>query len=507
MLRENAACWLRATVLLGVQPSHLAVQAAALLLHRIPRGKRQLLASGAPMAVLFISHSSMDDAHAKALEAWLKANGFTDFFIDHETNAGGDKWLDALKTSAQYCRVVICLVSPHWLGSPECFREFVAASCMGKRLIPLFLLPSSAAFDAEAMSRLQRVRGEDQGVDVQPCLKDAVLIIDADRSVENKLKAELRSAGALRCVGLDPEVFAIDKSLRPTPFPGLASFGDDDADAALFHGRSREIAQALEELRKMRTERDMRPFVIFGASGTGKSSLLKAGIIPRLRRETPAWLALRAFRPGADPLLNFAQAISRTLADFGERKAQRDIRDKLFEVWEKAARGEKGKLTDAGLAALEGALEAEGARLRKAGDRPGATILIAVDQAEEMVRSEGESASALSDYLRVALVSTKRPWQLAFTVGTNSLPELQSHRAFQGLEARGYDLRPIPVLRFDRVVEEPTKRYGVTVDRTLINALVEDTPKRGYGPASRLRPATFMATLCRFGLAYKSPSR
>jgi hypothetical protein len=65
--------------------------------------------------------------------------------------------------------------------------------------------------------------------------------------------------------------------LRPTPFPGLASFGDDDADAALFCGRSREIAEVLEELRRVRADRDLRPFVILGASGAGKSSLSRRG--------------------------------------------------------------------------------------------------------------------------------------------------------------------------------------------------------------------------------------
>ena len=122
------------------------------------------------------------------------------------------------------------------------------------------------------------------------------------------------------------------------PFPGLASFGDDDADAALFYGRSREIAETLEELRKMRAERDLRPFVILGASGAGKSSLLKAGIIPRLRREAPAWLPLRAFRPGADPLLNFAEALARSSADFGKVEAHGVIRDRLFDAWSKAER-------------------------------------------------------------------------------------------------------------------------------------------------------------------------
>jgi hypothetical protein len=41
---------------------------------------------------------------------------------------------------------------------------------------------------------------------------------------------------------IDPEAFATDAKLRPTPFPGLSAFGDEDADAAPFYGPSREIA-------------------------------------------------------------------------------------------------------------------------------------------------------------------------------------------------------------------------------------------------------------------------
>jgi len=35
------------------------------------------------MPVLFISRSSNDDAAATSLEAWLRARGFTDIFVDH----------------------------------------------------------------------------------------------------------------------------------------------------------------------------------------------------------------------------------------------------------------------------------------------------------------------------------------------------------------------------------------------------------------------------------------
>jgi TIR domain len=433
------------------------------------------------MPVLFISHSSKDDARVDALADWLRANGFNDLFIDHQSIAGGEKWPEALRASAGSCRVVMCLVTPNWLISSDCFNEFGAAWYMGKRIIPLFLLPPSIKLNAEAKTRLDRVLAEDQGVDLKPCMiARGALAIDADQNVASRLKTGLRAAGANARVGLDPEAFAIDAKLRPMPFPGLSSFGDDDADAALFYGRSGEIAQVLEELRKVRAERDLRPLVILGASGAGKSSLLKAGIIPRLRRE--AWLPLRAFRPGADPLLNFAEALARTFADFGPSEAHGVIRDRLMDVWSRAERADKGELTPGGRAALEAALEAEGQALRNAAGRPNASILISVDQAEEMARADGKSGEALAEYLRAALGTTRSPWQLAFTIRTDSFPELQSHRRFQNLEARGYDLRALPVFRFDSVVEEPAKRYSVEVDTVLVDALMDDAPKEDALP-------------------------
>src|SRR5271166_4872699 len=93
------------------------------------------------MAVLFVSHSSKDDAAAAALEAWLRANGFTDIFVDHLSIAGGDGWRQALQAAAGTCRVVLCLVTENWLTSKDCLAEFDAAFYMGKRVIPLFLLP------------------------------------------------------------------------------------------------------------------------------------------------------------------------------------------------------------------------------------------------------------------------------------------------------------------------------------------------------------------------------
>jgi formylglycine-generating enzyme required for sulfatase activity len=433
------------------------------------------------MAVLFVSHSSKDDVPATALEAWLCTKGFTDIFIDHNM-AGGERWQEELRASAGACRVIICLVTKNWLASPDCFGEFVAASYMGKRIIPLFLLAPGSELSEDAEKKLNRVRSADQGIDLAPCLgANGLLNLEANPAISAPLANGLRAAGALTRIGLDPEAFAIDRALRQIPFPGLSSFGDDDADAALFYGRSREIAGVLEELRKVRAERDLRPFVILGASGAGKSSLLKAGIIPRLRREAPAWLPLHAFRPGADPLLNFAEALARTLADFGKMEAYGAIHDRLLDVWSKAERKDRD-LTPAGGAVLEAALEAEGRKLRVMANRDGATILISIDQAEELARAEGNGAEALADYLQAALASGTSLWQLAFTIRSDSFPELQKHHHFQNLKARGYDLRAVPVFRFESVVEEPAKRYGVQIEEGLVAALVDDAPQEDALP-------------------------
>lgn len=427
------------------------------------------------MAVLFVSHASKDDTAAKGLEAWLRGHGFTDLFIDHSNIVGGDKWAQALRDAASACRVIICLVTEHWLSSDECFGEFRAASYMGKRIIPLLAVGPKAA---PLRERLAKVMAEDQGFDVADCMTaDGFLDLARDPQIERRLEEGLRAAGALTEIGLDPAAFAINRTLRPTPFPGLASFGDDDADAALFYGRSREIAEILDELRQVRALGDLRPLVILGASGAGKSSLLKAGVIPRLRREAPAWLPLRAFRPGADPLFNFAEALARTLAEFGKVEAAGAIRDRLFDVWSDAERDDKKILTANGRAALQATLEAYGSKLRAAADRAGASILISIDQAEELARAEGDSGDALSDCLRAALASTASRWHLTFTIRSDSFPELQGHRRFRDLNARAYDLRALPVFRFGSVVEEPAKRYGVTVDRVLADALMEDAPK------------------------------
>ncbi|WP_425053324.1 TIR domain-containing protein [Psychromarinibacter sp. S121] len=420
------------------------------------------------MATVFISHANQDDALVGNLLDWLHRHGFRDTFVDHLDILGGENWTDRLRDQAASCRVVICVITGHWLSSSECFNEFQAAWYMGKSILPVFLVDLAAPPDGEPGRRLRRVLAETQGVDMRNAVpEDGALRLDADHTTADLLARSLRAFGAQSEIGLDPTAFATDPAARPTPFPGLVSFGDTDADAAIFYGRSREIAEAIEELRSMRANADRRPLVILGVSGAGKSSVLKAGILPRLRRETQSWLPLRAFRPGIDPLGAFAEAISRSFADLGVTVPPGQIRAEL------------GRAIQTG--GLPDVLNGLADRLRKAAGAPNATILIAVDQAEELLRTAGEAETQLGTCLSEAL-SGRRGWLVALTIRTDSFPELQNHPSFRDLKARGYDLRQLPPFRFADVIEGPAARYGVQLSPTLVDAFMEDAPERDALP-------------------------
>ncbi len=91
-----------------------------------------------------------------------------------------------------------------------------------------------------------------------------------------------------------------------TPFPGLRPFEPHETD--LFYGRAEQIDGMLSRLETNR-------FVaVVGASGCGKSSLVRAGLLPAiadgfLMGATNDWRFVIA-RPGDAPFANLAQALA-----------------------------------------------------------------------------------------------------------------------------------------------------------------------------------------------------
>jgi WD40 repeat protein len=85
-----------------------------------------------------------------------------------------------------------------------------------------------------------------------------------------------------------------------TPYAGLSAF--QERDAARFFGRERAVAQVVARL----AEHPLLALV--GSSGAGKSSLVRAGVIPALKRGGDAWEAF-VLRPGPHPLAALAELL------------------------------------------------------------------------------------------------------------------------------------------------------------------------------------------------------
>ncbi|MCV3216350.1 WD40 repeat domain-containing protein [Plectonema radiosum NIES-515] len=91
--------------------------------------------------------------------------------------------------------------------------------------------------------------------------------------------------------------------IPPNPYQGLSAFGEEDA--AFFFGRETFVNELVQTTRK-------QPLVgVVGPSGSGKSSVVFAGLIPQLRSEGN-WL-ISSFRPGNQPFYQLAYALVRQL--------------------------------------------------------------------------------------------------------------------------------------------------------------------------------------------------
>lgn len=95
------------------------------------------------------------------------------------------------------------------------------------------------------------------------------------------------------------------------PFPGLRPF--ESHENHLFFGREGQSDELLRRLRRTRF------LAVVGTSGSGKSSLMRAGLLPALHggfmAQTAATWHIAVLRPGSDPLGNLAEAMS-ALAPF-----------------------------------------------------------------------------------------------------------------------------------------------------------------------------------------------
>ena len=245
---------------------------------------------------------------------------------------------------------------------------------------------------------------------------------------------------------------------RESPFPGLRSFTPDDAP--IFFGRGREIDRLVARVAQSR-------FVaVVGASGSGKSSLVGAGLIPRLAvgalpdvpemllptydRHTEQWLGLR-FTPGElgdDPFIALAVKLAPLVRD-----RVRQIASRLRAV--------PRDITSYIRRALDGRT-------------PGAEALIFVDQFEEIFTSV--AADNVESFVRtLESVTGSTNGRVVATMRSDFYHRCLEMPALSRLLEAGQFPLSAPIDTLLDMITRPAERAGLRFEEGLPGRILIDT--------------------------------
>ncbi|MEO1636955.1 MAG: caspase family protein, partial [Cyanobacteria bacterium J06631_9] len=227
------------------------------------------------------------------------------------------------------------------------------------------------------------------------------------------------------------------------PYRGLESFEPENSD--LFFGREQEIEQLLERL-----ETPHPLTVILGASGTGKSSLVKAGLLPRVK-EQGNFQVLPVIRPGTQPLVALARS-------FGEIVTE----------------SERIGLTQR-LAKDEQALSTLLTKWHTA--NPHKKLLLIIDQAEELI-TQSASLEASDQFQKILKQTMATHWECLWIVATLRL-DFEAQFQDEALQEEWMNARfvisPMGQAQLRAAIERPAAARVLYFEpASLVDQLIED---------------------------------
>ncbi len=231
------------------------------------------------------------------------------------------------------------------------------------------------------------------------------------------------------------------------PYKGLRAF--QEADAADFFGRTALIK---EMLRLMGAKHEMARFLaVIGPSGSGKSSLVHAGLIPALRKDqlpgSEKWFIV-TLTPGQQPIKELATALLRVAS------AQLDLTQLLEENADGLLVAAKQILADTD------------------GD-----LLLVIDQFEELFTYE-QPESERRQFLNVLHTAVTAPdsrIRLIISLRADFYDRPLLYEDFGKLmQARTQVVLPLTTLELEQAIIAPAERVDVVVEPNLVAAMVAD---------------------------------
>lgn len=418
----------------------------------------------------FLSYSHADYAAATELRERLRNAGLP-VFKDDSSIRTGERWFEQLETALTRSDWFLVLVGrggiAGWVGAETqvaLARHFSArGEVLRLPIVPLLL--------------------GDAGMEALPPF--LALFQAARWSPGQALPDDL--VGALRAA--QPRFAPTSLGPDECPYRGLSAFRAQDSH--LFFGRSAETLHAIsligdksahpanpERSAPLSAGRDFRRWLqVEGNSGSGKSSLVQAGMLPMIERGAlwprtgiAHWRMIGPMLPGTDPVTNLAEAL------------------------ERAVRAEHGDTTRLDLLALRDRLrgaDPSALALLLRQYRPGSQgengrYLLVVDQFEELITfAEASARRAFDAQLAHALTDPECPLFVISTVRSDFLDRLEQLPRLSEIYATQCERYPLPAIGTQglrEAIEMPSRLAGVDASEVASQILADARDEPGALP-------------------------
>ncbi|GAB4510878.1 MAG: hypothetical protein OHK0046_08210 [Anaerolineae bacterium] len=383
---------------------------------------------------VFVSYSRRNKTFAERISRDLSDAGL-DVWVDWRQIHAGEFWQDEIFRGLARSDIIVALISPPAVMSEWVQREINTGREQGKVIIPVMVQDAFAT-----LSQTENLRWL---LDVQ--------FINFENRYEEAFQELLDALPGKRKVGTF-DVF--DEARISNPFKGLEAFQQTDSD--FFFGRETLIDKALDRIRQNARTHFLG---VVGASGSGKSSLVRAGVIPRLRSGaipgSDQWRVL-IFTPGDLPV----DALAQRLAPLIDSMSTEDVSSRLHadadNIMRVAASAMQGTPSDA-------------------------RLLLVIDQFEEVFTRAGEAER--EQFLEIVQAIATAPGGHTFVLVTmradffdrlSRYPELARLFEQENLLIVA-EMTPEELLR---AIEGPAQAVGLQYDPGLAQRILEDVRRQ-----------------------------
>jgi energy-coupling factor transporter ATP-binding protein EcfA2 len=376
---------------------------------------------------VFVSYSRADWRHAADIDSVLRSKGLKPFF-DRRNLAPGLPWVRALEQAIGASKAAIVLIGPRGLGNTQQYeRELAFVRQTRDPAFPIVpvILPETTGDPPFDFLRVLT------WIDFSHVAK----VTDAPDQLELLLTVVQRG-----------QTSANTAREAICPYRGLDAFREEDAAFFFGRGNADDPKSPIGEL--VHKVREHRFVMVVGRSGSGKSSLVYAGLLPALRRERDRFWNVLSLRPGPAPLRALAAAFNPRTDEGAAEYAT-----KITNEADKLGTGAPDLLAHMIHQELD---QAEGKPDR---------LLLYIDQWEELY-AQAQHAADVNRFINLLLTAARSaPVTVVGTVRADFYDPLIAHQELRALLlTRQILLAPMSYSELERTIVEPAKKVGLAFD-------------------------------------------